>query len=358
MGYCSVSCTPSLANTFRHIAELIWIQSSDKEYLERHFPLLIPPTLSLIDDENLAYKSRGCNILLQLLKPIKESESDILRRTNLSSVFEDAIKQCFFSLPTITPENDSIRLLEVAYPALLSVLKTAYQLPTVPMDRKADDRNTYITGVIRILRDHIIPSFHHISSTNTISAASASFPYPRLSTLLVNQLRNVLPELGIHTTKYLQEIIPVLYSTLSNPFGPAHVPLLLASVAAMRAVISNAHPRLWRWRGEILAGVCACWVYALEEEGEIAERAEKRRGLESDKSAGEALGMLKKELKGVVYLLKFVLENPVDAGGDEGQLDAKQRTGNEVKELVDADDVLMELLLGDIDPEDGSFFGC
>lgn len=348
-----------LANIFRHRTELTWAQSTDKGYLERHFPLLIPPTLSLIDDDNLAYKSRGCSILLQFLKPIKESESDILQRTNLSSVFEDAIKQCFFSLPTITPEDDSIRLLKVAYPALLSVLKTAYQLPTVPTNKKADDQNTYVTGVTRILRDHLIPSFHHISSTNTTSTTSfASFPYPRLSTLLVNQLHDILPELGIHSTKYLQEIIPVLYSTLSNPFGPAHVSLLLASVAAMRAVILNAHPRLWRWRGEILGGVCACWVYAIEEEGEIAERAEKGRGLEGDKSAGEALGVLKKELRGVVYLLKLALENPVDAEGDRGQLGAKEKIGDEVKDLVDADDVLKELLLGDIDPEDGSFFGC
>lgn len=327
-------------------------------YLERHFPLLIPPTLSLIDDENLVYKSRGCSILLQLLKPIRESESDILRRTNLSSVFEDAVKQCFFSLPTITPEDDSIKLLEVAYPALLSVIQTTCQLPTVPTDKEPDNKSTYITGLTSILRDHIIPSFHHISSTNTtLTSSFASFPYPRLSTLLVNQLHTLLPELGIHTTKYLQEIIPVLYSTLSNPFGPAHIPLLLVSVAATRAVILNAHPRLWRWRGEILGGVCACWVYAVEEDGEIVERAEKGRGLKSDKSAREALEVLKKELKGVVYLLKLAIENPVDVEG-EGQLDAKEKIGNEVKELVDADDILKELLLGDIDPEDRSFFGC
>lgn len=346
-----------LANTFTH--KLTILQFKDKVYLERHFPLLIPPILSLIDDDNLIYKSRGCSILLQVLKPIRESESDILRRTNLSSVFEDAIKQCFFSLPTITPEDDSIRLLEVAYPALLSVLKAAYQLPSIPMNKKTEDENRYITGISRILRDHIIPSFHHISSTSTTSTSSfASFPYPRLSTLLINQLHNILLELGIHTTKHLQEIIPVLYSTLSNPFSPAHVSLLLASVAATRAVVLNAHPRLWRWRGEILGGVCACWVYAVEEEGEIAERAEKRCGLEGDKSAGEALGVLKKELRGVVYLLKLALEDPVDSDGDKGQLEAKEKIEYEVNELIDADDILKELLLGGIDPENGSFFGC
>ena len=325
--------------------------------MEQHFPLLIPPTLTLIDDDSISFKTRGCSLLLQLLKPIRESQSDILRRTNLSSVFEDAIKQCFFSLPTITPEDDSIRLLGVAYPALLSVLKTTYQNPA---DKKATDQETYIAGITKILRDHLIPSFHHISSTSTTSSSTssfASFPHPRLSTLLVNQISIILPELSIHTIKYLQEIIPVLYSTLSNPFGPAHVPLLLSSLAAARAVILNAHPRLWRWRGELLGGVCSCWVYALEEEEQIAERASRGRGAESDQVTGLALVVLKKEWKGVVYLLKFALENPVHAEGDVSQLEAKENTGKEMRELVDANDTLGELLLADVDPDDGGYFG-
>lgn len=324
--------------------------------MEKHFPLLIPPTLTLIDDDSLSFKTRGCSLLLQLLKPIRESQSDILRRTNLSSVFEDAIKQCFFSLPTITPEDDSIRLLGVAYPALLSVLKTAYQNPA---DKKPTDQETYITRITKILRDHLIPSFHHISSTSTTSSTAtfASFPCPRLSTLLVNQISIILPELSIHTTKYLQEIIPVLYSTLSNPFGPAHVPLLFASLAASRAVILNAHPRLWRWRGELLGGVCSCWVYAVEEEEHIAERASRGRGAESDQVTGAALVALRKQLKGVVYLLKFALENPVHAESDVGQLEAKENIRKEMRELVDADDTLGELLLADIDPDDGGYLG-
>ena len=325
--------------------------------MEKHFPLLIPPTLTLIDDDSLSLKTRGCSLLLQLLKPIREGQSDILRRTNLSSVFEDAIKQCFFSLPTITPEDDSIRLIGVAYPALLSVPKTTYQNPA---DKKSTDQETYITGITKILRDHLIPSFHHISSTSTTSSSTssfASFPHPRLSTLLVNQISIIIPELSIHTTKYLQEIIPVLYNTLSNPFGPAHVPLLLSSLAAARAVILNAHPRLWRWRGELLGGVCSCWVYAVEEEEQIAERVSRGRDAESDQVTGSALVVLKKELKGVVYLLKFALENPVHAENDAGQLEAKGNIAKEIQGLVDADDTLGELLLADVDPNDGGYFG-
>lgn len=273
-------------------------QSTDKEYLEKHFSLLIPPTLALIDDETTSFKTRGYTLLTQLLKPIRDSHSDILQRTNLSSVFEDAIKPCFYSLPTITSEDDSIRLLDVAYPALLVVLKTAHH----PADKASPEtQDRYKNAIARILRDHLIPSFHHITS-------SASFLYPHLSTLFLTQITTILPDLAIHTTKYLQELIPILYSTLSSPFGPAHVPLLRSAVAATRAVILNAHPRIWRWRGEILGAVCACWVYVLEEEGQLMSRRRGEKSVQENEKA-LSLGVLKKELRGVVYLLRVALEN-------------------------------------------------
>lgn len=104
--------------------------------------------------------------------------------------------------------------------------------------------------------------------------------------------------------------------------------------------------------------MCACWVYALEGEGEIAEWASRRRGEESDQENEKALALarLKRELRGVVYLLKVVLENQGPAG-DVGQLEARENIGMEVRELVDADDDLGELLLGHVDVQDGGYFG-
>ncbi|PKX99540.1 Tti2 family protein [Aspergillus novofumigatus IBT 16806] len=341
---------------------LAWViaqyQGKDRPYLEAHFPLLVPPILALIDDDSVAYKTRGCVLLTRLLKPIRESKSDILQRTNLASVFEDAVRPCLLSLPSITPEDDSIKLLGVAYPALLSLLQTNYHTTTTARSAANATRDKYISSVTRTLRENIISSFHHVSSTNRTSTSSfASFPYPRLSTLLVDQMYPLLLELGIHTTKYLQEIVPLLYSTLSNPFGTAYPPLLLSAVAVTRAVILNAHPRLWRWRGEIFGALCSCWLRVVEEEGEIAERAVKGRSAAEDQETNAALTKLKKELRGVVYLLRFAVENPAQADGDAGQLEAKGAIRKELQELVDADESLADLLLADIDPNDADFFG-
>lgn len=164
----------------------------------------------------------------------------------------------------------------------------------------------------------------------------------------------VLGELGIHTTKFLQDIVPILHNTLANPFGPAYPPMLLRAVEVARGVVLNAHPRVWRWRGELLDALCSCWIHVVEEEGEIVERG--KRGGESE-SEGAVMERLKKELRGVVYLLKFALQNSIQVDGGEGQLEAKENLDKELRELVDADESLKGLLLEDIDANDGGFFG-
>jgi hypothetical protein len=297
-------------------------------HFEAHFPLFVPTILAMIDDNNLPFKTEGCALLTQLLQPIQESGSDILRRTNLTSVFEDAVTPCLLSLPTITPEDRSLELLGTAYPALLNTLKTAYWSKS----QSEQDKEAYTTGLAKILRSNLISSFHHInSSTPASGSTSASFPYPRLSTFLLEKITIFVDALGIHTTKYLQELIPILYTTLSNPFGTAHPPLLRAATAATQAVIENAHPRIWRWRGEILSGLSSCWLHIAADD---------------NKASATQLAKLKGELQQVAKLLKYVLQNPVPIMGDTPepeQLEVKKNVQNELHELVEADSELKGL---------------
>ncbi|KAJ5782500.1 hypothetical protein N7457_004274 [Penicillium paradoxum] len=304
---------------------LSWIisqyKAEDKAQFEAHFPLLVPTILAMIDDNNLPFKSKGCALLTQLLRPIQESGSDILRRTNLTSVFEDAVTPCLLSLPSITPEDRSLDILGEAYPALLSTFRTAYKGPL----QSEKDKEAYTTSLVKLLRSNLISSFHHVSSSTPASgSATASFPHPRLSTFLLEKMSVIINELGIHATKYLQELIPVLYTTLSNPFGTAHPPLLLAAATTTQAVIKNAHPRIWRWRGEVLSGLSSCWLHVAEDTSDSVTE----------------LAKLKRELQQTLQILKHVLQNPVPiaAGVPEPeQLQAKETMQQELQELADAD---------------------
>lgn len=313
-------------------AVLSWIlsqyQPEDKTQFETHFQLFVPTILAMVDDNNLPFKTQGCTLLTQLLQPIQKSGSEILRRTNLTSVFEDAVTPCLLSLPSITPEDRSLDLLGAAYPALLSTLKTAYKGPT----QSEKDKEAYTTSLAKILRSNLISSFHHVSSSTPASGSTASFPHPRLSTFLLEKITIITNELGIHTTKYLQELIPVLYTTLSNPFGTAHPPLLLAAASATQAVIKNAHPRIWRWRGEILSGLSSCWLHISEDSG----------------SSVAELAKLKRELQQTLQGLKLVLLNPVAIAADgpePEQVQVKENVEKELQELVDADAELKGLFV-------------
>ena len=156
-------------------------------------------------------------------------------------------------------------------------------------------------------------------------------------------------ELQIYSTKYLQELVPLIYSVLTNPFGTAYLPLLLAATTTARAVILNAYPRVWRWRGEILGAICSCWLHVLGEEKRIAESKDK---------VSKELGKLKKQLRGVVYLLKLALLNPVPINDelDAGQSEAREKIDEELHGLVKADDELEGLLLAEINPDDTEEF--
>ncbi|KAJ5121518.1 uncharacterized protein N7515_009479 [Penicillium bovifimosum] len=309
---------------------LSWIisqyQPTDKIQFEAHFPLLVPTILAMIDDSNLPFKTRGCALLTELLQLVQKCNSDILQRTNLTSVFEDAVTPCLLSLPSITPEERSLQILGEAYPAFLSTLETAYKGP----NQSEKDKELFANSMAKILRSNLISSFHHVSfSTPAMGSATASFPHARLSTFLLDKMRIVVNELGINTTKYLQELIPVLSTTLSNPFGTAQPSLLLAAAATAQAVILNAHPRIYRWRGELLSCLCSCWLHVAEDGGDAAEPT-----------------TVKRELQKTLRLLKHVLQNPrpIVAGVPEPeQMLAKENMQKEFQELVDADPELKGL---------------
>lgn len=354
IGFCrTIWSAPSHILIQEHV--LICNQPADAEHLESHLSLLVPPILSLIDDDSLAFKTLGCNLLTKFVTPIRASESDILRRTNLSAVFDDALAPCLLSLPTLTPEDESIQILSAAYSALLLVLQTRYHTKSKSEKFTDDDKRQYTSRLVTLLRDSVIPSFHHVSSSPARSASAAatassstllsSFPYPRLSTLLLEQATILVTELRIHTVKYLQDLIPLIYTTLSNPFAPAHPPLLRAGVALARAVILNAHPRVWRWRGEMLAAFCGCWNN-LAIDASVTHSGDKKE-----------FTVLKKKLRGVIYLLKLAVDA---AARDERERDLMGDNvvdiGQEYRRLVDADEELKELLLDEIDVDDAKFF--
>ncbi|PGH02452.1 hypothetical protein GX51_04620 [Blastomyces parvus] len=343
------------------ITVLSWVigrySPSDKLALESHFPLLVPAILSLIDDDSLSFKAKGCKMLSKFLTPLEQSNSDILRRTNLDSVFQDALNPCLLSLPTITPEAQSVHLLQYAYPALLAVIRARFPSPllqptstplrpTQARPKQDPESQKRVESLTRLLRHGILHSYHHTSNPRPIeNTAISSYPHPRLSTLLISQLPPVISELGIHTTKHLQDLVPMISATLSNPFGTAFPPLLAAAVEATRILVLNAWPRIWRWRAELLGGLCACWLHICDDLVDIEIGT---RGDNGSEQRAELL-QLQCALKVVVAVVRIAIEECVGPAAEESGSDIGQQVGDkgEKGQVIDVDREFGELVQGD-----------
>lgn len=308
---------------------LHWIcKNLDQDCVQREWGFLVPPILTVLDDTQVEIRTRGC-ILVQSL--LQKASTKLLTQTGLTPVFEESLLACTTYLPSLTPESDSIAILNVAYPALLTLADTAFPVPSSPAHFPA--RTKFVMG---ILRKGFLAGFAHSGSNVHIAPT------------LLSHLPPILSALGIDSVVHLKDLVPMLSNILADPFAPASPELVSTALKAYKAVISNAWPRIWFWRGEILRGVCTLWLRILEEECMSTDTAEQdfeekppKRQIAPRKEQVE----LAVELEGVQAQLKDIvygLDRAVLANKDPEE-NLREVWPRELVDLMEADDELTEL---------------
>ena len=149
--------------------------------MQANWPLLIPPLLALIDDSSIEYKIKGCNFLAIFLQ---RCPSLLLERTGLGEIFENAVKPCLMSLPSLTEEAQSLQMLRAAYPALISLARVRFH-----GGRHQAARNKALD---RFLRDGILKGYANAGE------------HVKIAELLVNEMTIVVTELGVDSVKHLK----------------------------------------------------------------------------------------------------------------------------------------------------------
>lgn len=282
---------------------LAWVVSAlDERLVEEMWPMIIPPVLTLVDDWESKYKRIGAQLLQQLLAITPPL---LLERTGLGEVFEGALMPAMTNVPTIVPEDESVELLSVVYPALLTLAQVRFpmDLPSGSKRPSSDVQRERTKYFDRILRDGILQGY------------DIAGQYPRVVTLLFQKLVSVLNGLGPESIKHLMYVLPVLTGTLSHSGSVGHPPLLFADIEAIQTVIRTCWPRMTKWKGEVLKGLTLCWLQADELESGDAQ-------------------MLRQGLRDTARLLHAAL-------GDAGRWD------EDCANLVDADDRVRDLLMMD-----------
>lgn len=142
--------------------------------------------LALLDEATTRIRRRGLLILDAFLDKFP---ANILRDTGLSSVFEEAVFPTLHFLPSITPEEESIVLLEAAYSALLSLARK--------MEPKAGQAETHSSSskakmLDKVLRDGVFSAYFHVKE------------HVRIVEVLLVQTAKIVDELQIHAVKHLK----------------------------------------------------------------------------------------------------------------------------------------------------------
>jgi len=305
---------------------LKWIVTSlDSKLVEEYWPLLLPPILALLDDMEVKYKAVGCTLLSSLLA---KTPSTLLARTGLGPVFDDAITPCLSYLPTLTPEDESTLLLDAAYPAVFTL--TTIRFPsTTTASIQAHPRHTpapYALHLSHILHTQILPSISRMLES-----------HPAVVVTLLAHLSTLVAHLRTDTIAHLGDIVPMLTEILSMPFIAAYPPLTLAAARTLQVLLANTWPRIWRWRADVLGGLCAAWVRMLEESVE-------RGGSGTRDTAGtvsEQTRACKKEMRVVVDMLIAAVDAVVvDGTVDDQTVDVRA----ELELMSHANPGLQELL--------------
>lgn len=240
-----------------HALDLLkWIANAlDENLVEDVWSTIVPPVLTLIDDWEAKYKTIGAELLHLMLNATPPS---LLERTGLGEVFEGAVMPCLNYIPSITSEDESIMLLSAVYPAILSLSRVRYpKQPPVGSKVTTEERNRQrIKFLDSVVRKGIINSY------------SLCNQYPRITSLLFEQLSTLLQELALDSVKHLKIILPMLNEALSHPLGVVVPSNLIRATEAMQTVVLSCWPRMKEHQAEVLKGVTRCWLNIEAKDGD------------------------------------------------------------------------------------------
>ncbi|KAF1846796.1 tRNA nucleotidyltransferas-like protein [Cucurbitaria berberidis CBS 394.84] len=256
------------------------IGALDRKSIEAKWHFLVPPILKIIDDIDVEWKAKGCHLLGLLLESLRQAPSEdtssqkpiltrgpsnFVQRTGYHNVFAETLLPLFTYIPSLTPEQDSVRLFHEVFPALTS-LSLLLPTNTNQTDRReayasdSDIRNRFLD---KVLREGILSPLAHFPTPWT---------YPKLATTSLSHLTDILGHMGIESVKHLPDVMPLLSVILQEPFALGHQPLLLSTLRALQSVMANAWPRVAGYRGEMMMGLCLCWGRCVEEQKKGVKR--------------------------------------------------------------------------------------
>ena len=158
------------------------------DVISTHWPLFTPVLLAILDDPAADVRSQGLAVLSTFLVKLP---AQTLHATGLANLFADAIFPTLLFLPNLTPEKESIQLLEPAYTALLTLAER--QTTTRAKENLLD----------KTLREGVFAGYFH------------SPEHVRIVEVLLRHTEAIVRSMGIHAVKHLKARRQLLHLRLT-----------------------------------------------------------------------------------------------------------------------------------------------
>ncbi|KAI0200276.1 hypothetical protein F4808DRAFT_164754 [Astrocystis sublimbata] len=258
------------------------VENTNTDSLQQHWPLFTPILLTLLDEpQPTSLKLRSLAILRSFWDRCPDG---LLSRTGLADVFEQAVFPTVLSLPSLTPETESLALLGAAYPALFDMagiegsdlMDADLDIQTTKgeiVDDKAagNDRGLLSKGfsqaqrrlLDKIVREGIMTGYHHAKE------------HVQLVNLFCRTLRCLVDGMGILSVKYLKDTIHMISEILIDPFGTQHPPTLLSAILLLQAVLRTCWPRIPHYCNEIIKMTMLAWLNIKDDDSSSTEESTK-----------------------------------------------------------------------------------
>jgi hypothetical protein len=152
--------------------------------------LFIPPLLTLLDDSSTPIRARGLSILASF---IPKMGGKLLKQTGLGEVFEEAVMPTLTFLPTITPVDESIQLLEPAYDALFVLADARWEF-----DRRAE------SGRERESQQQLMKFYDRIMRKGILTGYLHAHEHLIIVELLTKEIGVLVTKMGVHAVKHLK----------------------------------------------------------------------------------------------------------------------------------------------------------
>lgn len=129
--------------------------SGDFSRIEDNWAFITSFILNVLDDHDPLIKAQGCYLLHYLILHWrgKGGSSNLLLKTGLCDLFKSSIGVCLTYLPNLTPLDQSIFILKLAYPTYYSLLQLE------------QDKELKLLSYLDTINSHILTSISHVFNT-------------------------------------------------------------------------------------------------------------------------------------------------------------------------------------------------